>query len=122
MGERKNRTDLVFTAIVDHLDRTGISPTIREIQTATAISSSSVVDYNLGLLEQQGRITRRHDGSNRTIRLTGTPVPPIALEGKQIALRIIENAAQAAPDNDVEMVVDAALLFQLQRWVERVGA
>ncbi len=120
--KRGNASDLVYRAIVDHMETTDVAPTIRELQTATGLSSTSVVAYNLGLLERQGRIQRGPKGSFRTIRITGEQVPLIAIEGKRIALRIIQNAVQVSPESDRTMVVDAALLFQLQRWTERVGA
>jgi repressor LexA len=39
----------------------GIPPTVRDIQKACDISSTSVVDYNLDKLEQAGHINRRPD-------------------------------------------------------------
>ncbi|MCB8942265.1 MAG: transcriptional repressor LexA [Ardenticatenaceae bacterium] len=44
-------------------------PTIREIGAATSISSTSVVNYNLGKLEEKGLIERESDVS-RGLRLT----------------------------------------------------
>ena len=39
----------------------GIPPTVRDIQRACEISSTSVVDYNLEKLREAGYINRRHD-------------------------------------------------------------
>ena len=39
----------------------GIPPTVRDIQRACEISSTSVVDYNLEKLRESGYINRRHD-------------------------------------------------------------
>ena len=39
----------------------GIPPTVRDIQKACEISSTSVVDYNLEKLKEAGYINRRHD-------------------------------------------------------------
>ncbi len=54
-----------------HTDRSYM-PSIREIQLACGISSTSVVDYNLRLLERDGYIRRSPDIS-RAIELVGEP-------------------------------------------------
>ena len=57
--------------------------------------------------------------------LGGETLSPAGATGgahRRRALRIIQNAVQVSPESDRTMVVDAALLFQLQRWTERVGA
>ena len=48
----------------------GIPPTVRDIQTACEISSTSVVDYNLRLLQRDGYLNRRPDVA-RGIELLG---------------------------------------------------
>lgn len=64
----------------------GYSPTIREIQHSCAISSTSVVEYNLARLEEGGYLARRQD-SARSIELLdgeGNPVsnnPRVAVVG-----------------------------------------
>jgi repressor LexA len=50
----------------------GYPPTIRDIQSACNISSTSVVDYNLNILEAKGYLSRRADVS-RGIRLLNRP-------------------------------------------------
>lgn len=49
-------------------DNNGLPPTVREIQQALTISSTSVVDYNLAALEQKGYISRT-EGKSRAICL-----------------------------------------------------
>lgn len=80
--------------ITHYVSDNGYPPSIREIQTACRISSTSVVDYNLNILESRGLLERRADVSrgikliNRqeTVELTisvpvigiiaaGTPIP-----------------------------------------------
>lgn len=64
----------------------GYPPSIRDIQTGCGISSTSVVDYNLNILESRGYISRRAEVS-RGIRLLNrtptseslVPVPVIGL-------------------------------------------
>jgi len=58
--------------ILNYIDRflndKGYPPSIREIQTACRISSTSVVDYNLNILENRGMLERHADVS-RGIKL-----------------------------------------------------
>ena len=58
-----------------HADRSYM-PSIREIQLACGISSTSVVDYNLRLLERDGHIRRSPDIS-RAIELVGETEPDL---------------------------------------------
>ena len=48
----------------------GLPPTVRDIQAACEISSTSVVDYNLRLLQKDGYLNRRPDVA-RGIELVG---------------------------------------------------
>jgi repressor LexA len=50
----------------------GYPPTIRDIQSGCNLSSTSVVDYNLNILEERGYLSRRADVS-RGIRLLNRP-------------------------------------------------
>ncbi len=65
--------------IIDFVHRfwadTGYPPTVRDIVSGCRISSTSVVDYNLDILEREGYI-RRHSGISRGIKLlTPSPAP-----------------------------------------------
>ena len=48
----------------------GYPPTVRDIVSGCRISSTSVVDYNLDILQREGHI-RRHSGISRGIELLG---------------------------------------------------
>jgi repressor LexA len=52
----------------------GYPPSIREIQQACRISSTSVVDYNLNILENRGVLERRSDVSRGIKMVNNTPV------------------------------------------------
>ncbi len=52
---------------------TGYPPTVRDIVSGCGISSTSVVDYNLDILEREGHI-RRHSGVSRGIELLTRPL------------------------------------------------
>lgn len=52
---------LIINFIRSFADEHGLPPTIRDIQKGCKISSTSVVDYNLRVLERDNHITRRPD-------------------------------------------------------------
>ena len=58
----------IKTYIVRFLSDNGYPPSIREIQSACKISSTSVVDYNLNILESRG-LLKRHADVSRGIKL-----------------------------------------------------
>ena len=58
----------IKTYITRYVSENGYPPSIREIQSACHISSTSVVDYNLNILESRGLLARKADVS-RGIKL-----------------------------------------------------
>ena len=79
MPPKKNlrpRQQQILDFIEQFLDENGIPPTVRDIQSGCSISSTSVVDYNLRLMERDGYLKRRSEVA-RGIELldeTGLPV------------------------------------------------
>lgn len=67
MSERQKN---ILKFIADFAAKAGYPPTIREIGAKVGISSTSVVNYNLGILERQKYIERDREVS-RGIRLAG---------------------------------------------------
>jgi repressor LexA len=55
------RRQQILDYIHDFLQDNGLPPTVRDIQKACDISSTSVVDYNLRLLDRDGYLNRRPD-------------------------------------------------------------
>lgn len=55
------RQELMVQFIRDFMQENGLPPTVRDIQKACDISSTSVVDYNLRLLQRDGYLRRRPD-------------------------------------------------------------
>lgn len=55
------RRQRILTFLQEFYSENGIPPTVRDIQSACEISSTSVVDYNLEKLREAGYINRRHD-------------------------------------------------------------
>ncbi len=64
-------------SIIDFIQRfladSGYPPTVRDIQAGCRISSTSVVDYNLNLLEKAGYIRRHREVSRGIELLDGSP-------------------------------------------------
>src|SRR5262245_14266400 len=75
-------------------------PTVREIGNAVGISSTSVVDYNLRILERDGHLKRERELS-RGIELPGRGVPTIPIIGRIAAGEPIE--AIQDPNDTVEV-------------------
>ena len=66
------RQQAILSYIEDFTDNHSYPPTIREIQEGLDISSTSVVDYNLKVLEQRDEI-RRNRNISRGIELANRP-------------------------------------------------
>lgn len=74
--ELRPRQQRILQYIEQFLEENGMPPTVRDIQRGCEISSTSVVDYNLRLLERYGYLKRRSEIA-RGIELldeTGLPV------------------------------------------------
>ncbi len=51
----------------------GLPPTVREIQKGVGASSTSVVEYHLGILERKGHLLRPKERSSRSLSLPNGP-------------------------------------------------
>ena len=71
---------------------TGYPPTVRDIVSGCGISSTSVVDYNLDILEREGHI-RRHSGISRGIELLTRPLSA----GQSLQVPIIGQISAGEP-------------------------
>lgn len=115
MSERQRR---ILHYLEEFIREKGYPPSIRQIQAALGISSTSVVDYNLDLLEKRGLI-RRQPRSSRSITLAGEtrfsrraipllgtiaagqPIPvPDDLPDRGEAAEMVELPADLWPDPD----------------------
>ena len=67
------RQEQMLEFIRHFIRENGLPPTVRDIQAACEISSTSVVDYNLRLLQKDGYLNRRPDVA-RGIELVGLKV------------------------------------------------
>lgn len=116
----KNTRERVYQAIVDHIDKHGMSPTIRELQAAVGLKSPSNVRMHLDSLVRENKIIR-HDWKSRGIEVPGAGTTTTARAGVMIAERIL---ASAEPSREVigDVLVPGDLIVQLKRWVDRTAA
>ena len=122
-GTLSPRQQQMLTFIRDFLRENDYPPTIREIGLGCQISSTSVVNYNLKKLEDEGLINRNPRVS-RGIQLTdATPrnLVPIPLVGRIFASQpvpIPDAPSSFAPDETInltrDMVGDGSDLFALE--------
>jgi len=109
MSERQRR---ILQYLEQFIREHGYPPSIRQIQSTLGLSSTSVVDYNLKLLQKHGLLERK-PRSSRSIRLSGkgaAVVPSgrsVLLLGNIAAGRPIpapEDAAEVSASEDAERV------------------
>ncbi len=110
------RRQQILNFIQEFIQDNGLPPTVRDIQKACNISSTSVVDYNLRLLDRDGYLNRRPEVA-RGIELldeSGQPVssaPKVSIVGSIAAglpLPVFssEGSATAAEFDTVEVAPD----------------
>ncbi len=93
MKDLSAKQQRIFEYIRDFIDRHDYPPSIRQIQEACDISSTSVVDYNLRILEGRGFIRRDREvsraievthGSTRRGRIVPVPIIGTIAAGQPI--------------------------------------
>jgi repressor LexA len=94
MRELSRRQGLIMAAIRRAIAERGVGPTVRELAAACGITSTSVVDYNLKILERRGLIARRHDGKARSITLPPADAPSRAAV---VTVPLVGKIAAGAP-------------------------
>ena len=75
-GPRSDKPERILAFLRDYFSRYHYPPSVRDIVDGCQLSSTSVADYNLKILEREGRIRRDRERA-RTISLI-EPVEPIA--------------------------------------------
>ena len=96
MGSLSSRQEAMLRFISEYMSEFERPPTVREIGMAVGISSTSVVDYNLRILERDGHLHRQRDLS-RGITLPNrrqTPaIPVLGLIAAGQPIEAVENPA-----------------------------
>lgn len=78
MDKLSARQQAILDCIQEFQERKGYPPSVREIQQGCGISSTSVVDYNLRILEQKGELRRDREVSRGIVREPGPARPRVA--------------------------------------------
>ena len=112
MKELSAKQQRIFDFIREFIDEHDYPPSIRQIQDACSISSTSVVDYNLRILEKMAYIRRDREVS-RAIEIThggsrrprSVPVPIIGTiaAGQPIPVPTADSWQSYDPDDSVEV-------------------
>jgi repressor LexA len=82
--------------IGEFVEEHGYPPSIRDIGTAVGISSTSVVDYNLRVLEREGFL-RRTGGVSRGLELLVADVTPTSRSARVVEVPIVGRIAAGEP-------------------------
>src|SRR3981081_3607971 len=91
----------ILKYIADYVQERGTPPRIREIGDRVGISSTSVVDYNLKVLEREGRIRRDREVS-RGLELVGGQRGPRQAQPRLIRIPIVGRIAAGSPIEAIE--------------------
>ena len=109
LSERQERI-LHFTR--EFIEEQGYPPTVRDIQYACNISSTSVVDYNLNILQREGHIRRSPDisrgievldGTSRRSRTIQVPVLAYIAAGQPLPVFSSEERSDSEPLEMLEL-------------------
>ena len=93
VNKLSERQESILTFIKDFLDEHSYPPTVRDIQTGCNISSTSVVDYNLRILQRDGYLKRETEVS-RGIELLGSNKPRVH---DFVTVPVLSNIAAGEP-------------------------
>jgi repressor LexA len=108
MKDLSDRQAAILDYIARFLDENDYPPTIRDIQNALGISSTSVVDYNLNVLEQRNYI-RRNRNISRGIEVMHRPS-----KNSVVSIPVIGQIAAGIP-------IPAPDDLQTADWVETIN-
>jgi repressor LexA len=91
----------ILKYIEDYVDERGYPPSIREIGDRVGISSTSVVDYNLKVLEREGRIRRDREVS-RGLELVGASRGQRQPQPRVVRIPVVGRIAAGLPIEAIE--------------------
>jgi repressor LexA len=96
-----DRQENILTYIESYVHEHGYPPSIREIGDRVGISSTSVVDYNLKVLERVGRIRRDREVS-RGLELVGGSRGQRHAQPRVVRIPVVGTIAAGAPIEAIE--------------------
>ncbi len=112
MKDLSARQQRIFDFIRDFIDEHDYPPSIRQIQEACSISSTSVVDYNLRILEKLSYIRRDREvsraieithGGSRRQRAVPVPIIGTIAAGQPIPVPTADAWQSHDPDDSIEV-------------------
>ncbi|HPL30996.1 MAG TPA: MarR family transcriptional regulator, partial [Anaerolineae bacterium] len=107
------RQQAVLEFIERHIRENGYPPTLREIGSEVGISSTSVVNYNLNVLQKKGLLVRTQEASRglRLVAQEGMPVaePDGATYLVPLAGHIAAGEPLRLPETDFSLTDDEAI-------------
>jgi repressor LexA len=109
LSERQRK---ILEFVRQYTDEMGYPPSIRDICRGCGISSTSVVDYNLKLLEREGYLRRDPDVS-RGIDLVGRRADQRKLVRVPVMGQIAAGAPIPVPSSDTWQALDASEALEL---------
>ncbi|HEY3059608.1 MAG TPA: transcriptional repressor LexA [Chloroflexota bacterium] len=101
MRKLSERQKNILKYIEAYVDERGYPPSIREIGDQVGISSTSVVDYNLRVLEREGRIRRDREVS-RGLELVGVQRGARQSEPRVMKIPVVGRIAAGSPIEAIE--------------------
>src|SRR5579859_815752 len=96
MKKLSERQKNILKYIEAYVDERGYPPSIREIGDRVGISSTSVVDYNLKVLERDGHIRRDREVS-RGLELVGSSRAQRHAQPRVVSIRVVGTIAAGLP-------------------------
>jgi repressor LexA len=96
----------ILKYIEEYVEERGYPPSIREIGDRVGISSTSVVDYNLRVLEREGRIRRDREVS-RGLELVGSARSQRQAQPRVVRIPVVGRIAAGLPIEAIEDPDDA---------------
>ena len=96
-----DRQKNILKYIEAYVDERGYPPSIREIGDRVGVSSTSVVDYNLRVLERDGYIRRDREVS-RGLELVGTPRSQRQAQPRVVSIPVVGRIAAGLPIEAIE--------------------
>lgn len=116
MRDLSPKQQKIYAFIRQFVEERDYPPSIRDIQTACSISSTSVVDYNLKALERQGLIRRDREisraielldnGRRRRPRTLAVPVLGAIAAGSPIPVPSADTFAEVASADTIDVTED----------------
>lgn len=127
MNELSSKQQRIFDFIRAFIDEHDYPPSIRQIQEACSISSTSVVDYNLRILEKKAYIRRDREvsraieithGGSRRQRSVAIPIIGTIAAGQPIPVPDADSWQNHDPDESIdvsrEMIGDRENVYALR--------